>query len=300
MARRARIATIAFGGDGRTPEEKRANALRMVDDAAALKPDIVCLPEVFTALGYPCERFGEAAEPVPGPTTEAVGAVARQHGMWIICPIIEKQGERLYNSAVVIDRSGRVVGAYHKIHPTISEIEAGVVPGETPQVFQTDFGIIGCAICFDLNFRDVIEGLSQRGAEVVFFPSMYCGGLQLRIWAHDFGVFVASAHSGGRSAIVDPLGRVLKWSSQYEPVITCDANLDSVVLHIDDNYEKWPAIRRKYGASVEIDVSCDEAKFRLISHSTDVTARQVVEEFGLEPLGDYFARAESVRRGALG
>lgn len=271
----------------------------MVEDAGLLKPDIVCLPEAFTALGYPCERFPEVAEPVPGPTTDAVAVLARQHDMWVVCPLIERDGDRLYNSAVVIDRSGAVAGMYHKMHPTIWEMQAGVRPGQAAEVFQTDFGTIGCAICFDLNFRDVIEGLSEGGAEVVFFPSMYCGGLQLSIWAHDFNVFVASAHSGGRSAIVDPLGRVLKWSSVYEPVICCDVNLDSVVLHIDYNHEKWPEIRRKYGAGIEIDVSTDEAKFRLISHLPDVTAKQVVQEFGLEPLAAYFARADSVRRRAL-
>ncbi|MGQ9523467.1 MAG: carbon-nitrogen hydrolase family protein [Armatimonadota bacterium] len=299
MARAVRIATIAFRGDGSTPDEKRANALRMVEDAAALFPDIVCLPEVFTALGYPCERWLEVAEPVPGPTTDAVSALARKHQMWVICPIVERDNGRLHNTAVVIDRTGAVAGRYRKIHPTIDEIENGMVPGQTPEVFRTDFGTIGCAICFDLNFRDVIEGLSSRGAEVVFFPSMYCGGLQMRIWAHDFGVFMASAHSGGRSAIVDPLGRILRQSSEYEPVIYSDINLDGVVLHIDYNHQHWPAIRKKYGAGVEIDVSCDEAKFRLVSHLEAVTARQVIQEFGLETLPDYFARAEAERRCAL-
>ena len=77
---------------------------------------------------------------------------------------------------------------------------ACVTPGASAVVAQTDFGRVGFAICFDLNFRDVAEGNRTGGAELVLFPSMYAGGLQLSIWAHDFGFFIASAtpRDGGR------------------------------------------------------------------------------------------------------
>src|SRR2546429_164022 len=93
---------------------------------------------------------------------------------------------------------------------------AGVEWLERAAPDQLDFGRVGCAICFDLNFRDVAEGLVATGAEILFFPSMYRGGLQLRIWAHDFGRFILSATPGEGSALVDPLGRVLVESSRYQ------------------------------------------------------------------------------------
>jgi beta-ureidopropionase len=299
MARIARIATIVYSGEGATTEEKRGKGLQMLEQASLFRPDIVCLPETFTGLGLGSAEWIATAEEVPGATTKAAGEIARRHRMYVICPIVQREGERIYNSAVVIGREGEVLGAYHKVHPTIGEIEAGITPGTETPVFDTDFGRVGCAICYDLNFRDVIEGLAAKGAEVVFFPSMYCGGLQLRVWAHDFGVFVASAHSGGLSAIVDPLGRVLKWSSIYERILCREVNLDGIVCHIDYNERQWAHIRAKYGPLVEIDIATDEGKFRLVSHHPDVTAQDVVEEAGLERLGVYFERANRIREEAL-
>lgn len=299
MARPVRIVSISYNGEGNTVEQKRERGLRMLAEAAVYQPDIVCLPETFTTLGLPCEAYPTAAETVPGPTTDAAAELARKHRMYVICPIVQKTDTGLYNSAVVINRDGEILGAYHKMHPTIWEIESGVIPGTEPKTFETDFGRIGCAICFDLNHRDVIEGLASNGAEVVFFPSMYCGGLQLQIWAHDFSVFIVSAHSGGKSAVVDPLGRVLKWSSTYEQILYRQINLDGAVFHIDYNNAHWDAIRRKYGPAVEIDIATDEAKFRLVSHHPNITVSDIASEFGLEPLPAYFSRAAKIREKML-
>jgi hypothetical protein len=220
--------------------------------------------------------------------------------MWVICPIVERRGNRTFNAAVLLNRQGEVAGIYHKMHPTIGEIRAGITPGAEATVFETDFGRIGCAICYDLNFRDVIEGLAAGGAELVFFPSMYRGGLQLSIWAHDFGLHLVSATPGEGSAIVDPLGRVLMTSSHHQKLLSRVLNLDRCILHIDENYRKWPAMKEKYGAGVEIDVATPEAAFALVSHLPEVTAADLVREFELELRSDYFKRANQVRAEALG
>jgi predicted amidohydrolase len=302
MARNVRVTSISFAGVGSAPdavERARAQGVEWLERAALDGPDIVCLPETFTGLGRSGEEWLRSAEPVPGPTTEALGAVARRHRMHVICPILERRGDRVFNAAVLIGRDGQVLGAYYKIHPTIGEIELGVLPGTEHAVFELDFGRVGCAICFDLNFRDVSEGLIANGAEILFFPSMYRGGLQLRIWAHDFGRFVLSATPGEGSALVDPLGRVLVESSNYQRLFSRVINLDRALLHIDENNRQWDAIKRKYGAGIELDVATPEAVFALISHLPDVSADAVVREFGLERRDDYFARANRVRAAAL-
>jgi hypothetical protein len=302
MARYVRVTSVSYPGAGGGPdavERARADGVEWLERAALDRPDIVCLPETFTGLGRSGEAWFQSAEPVPGPTTEALGAVARQHRMHVICPILERRGDRVYNAAVLIGRDGQVLGAYHKIHPTISEIELGVTPGAEHPVFELDFGRVGCAICFDLNFRDVAEGLVRSGAEILFFPSMYRGGLQLRIWAHDFARFILSATPGEGSALVDPLGRVLVESSRYQPLFSRVINLDRALLHIDENHRQWDAIKRKYGAGIELDVATPEAVFALISHLPDVTADDVVREFRLERRDDYFDRAHRVRAAAL-
>ncbi|MEM2936608.1 MAG: carbon-nitrogen hydrolase family protein, partial [Candidatus Bathyarchaeia archaeon] len=201
--------------------------------------------------------------------------------------------------AVLIDRQGRPMGSYHKMHPTISEIETGVTPGTEPTVFQTDFGRVGCAICFDLNFRDVIQGLAANGAEIVFFPSMYQGGLQLSIWAFEFGVYMVSAHDGDGSMIVNPLGRILVQSSAYEPIISRTINLDYEILHIDYNNAKWEKIKGKYGPDVEIEVATPEAVFLLTSHLPTISVDQIIHEFQLETREQYFNRALGIRARAL-
>ena len=296
MARYVRVSSISLGGVPRgedRPRRAREAAVALLEQAALDRPDIVCLPECFTGLD------AEAAETVPGPTVEALGEVARRHGMYVVCPIARRQDGRIYNAAVLLDRRGEPVGAYHKIHPTLGELELGVTPGTEATVLETDFGRVGFAICYDLNFRDVIEGAAAGGAEIVFFPSMYRGGLQLQVWAHDFGVFIVSAYGGEGSAIVDPLGRVLLQSQTHQRIISRVLNLDRLLCHIDFNQQQWLALKQKYGDGVEIDVATPEAIFALVSHLPDVSATDIAREFELETRRDYFRRADRAREAAL-
>jgi len=300
-----RVSTISFAGSGggSSTEEKiegnRREALHLVERAALDEPDIVCLPETFTGLGLETKEWFRSAEAVPGPTTEALGDIAERHAMYVVSPIVEVRGGRTFNSAVLIDRAGKVIGSYHKMHPTIYELEAGITPGTEPTVFETDFGPVGFAICFDLNYRDVGEGLKRKGAKLVFFPSMYPGGLQLSIWAHDLCFFMASAFTGDGSSIVDPLGRALVRSSAYMPIISRAVNLDFELLHIDYNNEKWDGMRNKYGPGIEVDVATPEAIFALYSNLKGVTVKDIIREFKLETLDEYLARANAVRQKAL-
>ncbi len=265
MARNVRVASISFGGGGGPVEGRyeraRTAAVDLLEQAALDRPDIICLPETFTGLGCGEADWFASAEPVPGPTTDAVGGVARRHGMWVICPIVQQRGDRRQNAAVLLDRHGEVAGIYAKIHPTIGEIRLGITPG----------------------------------AEAVVFG----GGLQLSIWAFDFGVPIVSATPGEGSAIVDPLGRVLAQSSAYQKILSRVLNLDRRVLHIDENHRQWPAIKARYGAGVEIDVATPEAVFALISHLPDVTADDIIRDFALETRTEYFLRANRVREESL-
>jgi predicted amidohydrolase len=120
------------------------------------KPDIICLPEVFA---------GGSAEEVPGPTTNALAAMANEYGCYIICPVRARKGGKEYNSAVLLVRKGKVAGQYDKIHPVSTESERGIVPGsQPPPVFKTDFGTIGILICFDVNWTGEWKSLKEQGA----------------------------------------------------------------------------------------------------------------------------------------
>jgi hypothetical protein len=306
MARWARVTTISHGGPGAqaTPQAtiaaNRRAQLQLAERALLDRPDIVCLTETITWYGLAAASLPLAAEPLDGPTVQAFAALARRGSTYVVVPIYTRQGGLIHNSAVLLDRRGRIAAVYHKMYPTIPEIERGVTPGTDPVVVQTDFGRVGFAICFDLNFREVAEGNRARGAELVLFPSMYEGGLQLSIWAHDFGCYIASAtpRNGGR--FVDPVGRLLAHGDvQYDPILTRRLNLDYRVIQLGPNFEKLERVKALYGPGAELDVSRPEAVVCLYSHRDDVSAEDIVNECALELRADYFPRARRVRAEAL-
>ena len=103
--RQVKVAAIAIGCGG-NHDQKLKLGLDHLGTAGASGVDIACLPEEFA---------GFTAEPIPGPTTEAVAAVAKKHRMYVICPIREQAGDQQYNTAVLIDREGKVAGCYRKV-----------------------------------------------------------------------------------------------------------------------------------------------------------------------------------------
>jgi predicted amidohydrolase len=293
MARYVTVASVSHRPEAPFTDldARLQNAKMFAVRAARMGAEIIAFPEVYPHLGVPIERWPEFAEVADsGPSTAYMSAVARELGTYIIWPLIERRAGKLRNSAVLIDRAGAVVGAYHKMFPTIGELDAGVVPGTEANVFETDFGRIGICICFDLNFRPIMEGLAGNGAEVVFFCSMYRGGLQLRMWAHEFAYYLVSAIGAELGQIVDMSGTVLQ-ESTYEAVATGRINLDRRLLHMDANWDKMDAMLEKYGSGVRFDYYTREGKYTIASEMQDRSADDLIAEFQLETMADYFDRA---------
>jgi predicted amidohydrolase len=299
MARYVTVASVSRG-----PWDFRGNMPGLLDDAAhhvwrakQFGADIVSFPEVYPHHTGG-EKPAEVAEVIPGPTIERMAAEARKNELHVIWPLYTREGDRVYNSSVLIDPQGQVIGAYHKIHPTIGEIEMGITPGTEARVFDTAIGRIGMAICYDLNFPDVREGLGAAGAEMIFFSSAYRGGLQLRIWAYELGVYVISAILAELGQIVDQSGAVLA-ESTYEALIARRINLDRRLLHMDYNWDKMDAILAKYGRDVSFEYFTREACFAVASERDGLSVDDVIAEFELEARADYFRRANAVRESAL-
>lgn len=160
---------------GLSQQELRDQAVRLTRRLARhYRPDIILLPEYvssITAQGGPAQ----VAEPIPGPTFEALARVAREFDTYIIGPVYERRDEKIYDSAFLVDRKGRLVGVYRKSHCPPAEREAGVARGDELPVFQTDFGTIGIMICFDHWFPEVPQVLALRGAEIIFMPHVITG-----------------------------------------------------------------------------------------------------------------------------
>src|SRR5215207_5465000 len=150
MPRKVRVFTASFYGQHpQSIEGNRAFALISIEAAGAEEADLVCLPETFLQIGLAPDEV-PVSESVPGPTIDAISALAKKHDVWVVAPISARSSSGIVeNIAVVIDRRGAVAGVYSKVHPTIGEcVNRSIVPGAETSVLETDFGRLGLAICY--------------------------------------------------------------------------------------------------------------------------------------------------------
>jgi len=303
------VSTISYtagGVDGQDPKkmEKALKTLEGYIDTAALdKPDIVILTEGFiqnTSGSASREEKDGKSELLPegGVITKFLSRKAKEHKTYIIASYWRRneKGKGRYNSAVLFDREGKVVGIYDKVYPTIGEMEEGILPGECTRVFQTDFGKVGALICFDLNFRELMAEYKNKGAELICFLSAYRGGFAVRSLAFENQMFIASSVPGENSVIVDPMGRVLAESSAYGRIIFSKINLDSKVVHIDYNIEKVADLKKKYQECVKIEVFSPEAVYFVSSLHPSKSIEDMIKEFNIETYDAYRDRARSERK----
>lgn len=250
MKRMATLATVSLLIDetSATPGVNVERALAYVEEAAKWNPDLVVLPEEFDIYALPPEEAAQMVEPVPGgPIQEQFSAAARKHNTNIIINIRERDDDRLFNTAVVIDRSGNHVGKYRKTHLAPGECDQ-VAAGDDYPVFQLDFGKVGVLICMDIHYPEVWRILALQGADVIAHPTMwldYTGDLcesLVKARAIDNQVYVVTSHyvnqpflagkSMGHSCIVDPYGRIRATTSHRPGVTVAEVDLD-------ESYEYW-------------------------------------------------------------
>ncbi len=206
---------------GTDPAANLDRAVRLAGEAADAGASVICLPELFRSP-YFCQSEDAAAfdlaETLPGPSTEALGAVARKRKVTVIVPVFEKRAPGLYhNSAAIVGTDGRVIGMYRKMHipddPGYYE-KFYFTPGDLGfQSFQTSAGRIGALICWDQWYPEAARLTALRGAEVLFYPTAIgwhprekaaLGAQQRDAWttiqrAHAIanGVYVAAVNRAG-------------------------------------------------------------------------------------------------------
>lgn len=261
------------------PYANLARATHCVEQAAEQGAKIICLPELFRTP-YFCQteaaRCFEFAEAVPGPTTEALAAVARQLGVVLIVPVFERRAPGVYhNSSAVLDADGTLLGVYRKMHipddPGYYE-KFYFTPGDLGfRVFDTRHGRIAVLICWDQWFPEAARLAALRGAQVIFYPTAIGwhpaektgnGGAQRAAWqtvqrghAIANGVYVAvanrvghepSAAGGdglefwGSSFICDPQGVVLaEAGTDDEKILIAEAS----TAHLETIRRNWPFLR---------------------------------------------------------
>lgn len=253
MSREVTISAVQLPNyrTGETDIQKRESnivtALEMLSQAGERGSDIACLGEVFSTLGINTtkENLLEKIETVPGEVCERVGKIAKKYEMYIIAPVFGLVDGVPRNVAQVIDRNGRYIGGYFKVHPTDGELELGIVAGDDWPIFELDFGKIGIQICHDNSFPESARCLALNGAEIIFWPHVQSGwgdiiwDITLRSRAIDNCVFFVSACYGcednrawrpgmmqGRSGIVDQDGLILAEAGRKKGIATTTVDLE--------------------------------------------------------------------------
>jgi beta-ureidopropionase len=228
----------------------------LIEQAGREGVQILGLQEIF-AGPYFCPsqdpRWYDAAEAVPGPTTERMAEFSRKYQMAMVVPVYEReQAGVYYNTAAVIDADGSYLGKYRKSHiPHTSGFweKYFFKPGNLGYpVFQTRYAKVGVYICYDRHFPEGARVLGLNGAEIVFNPSATVAGLSQYLWkleqpAHAVanGYFVAASNRVGTEApwnigrfygssyVVDPRGNFLATASEdRDELLTATADLDQI------------------------------------------------------------------------
>ncbi len=267
---------IGFGGERKAKLEQATEHLHAAGKAQA---DIVCLPEEFAGL---------QAESIPGPTTEQIGKLARQYGMYVICPIREQAGERQYNTAVLIDRQGKIAGYYRKVFVFWGE---GLnLSDQGVKTFDTDFGRIAILTCFDLNFGELWQSCYEEGVEIVFWPSAYGGGIPLNGFAQIYNYYIVPVGWGN---IIDITGETVKDLKESPPKqFSATLDLDRTFIHFDFNREKVNKLLKDHEGAVELEKKYDmEGWWLLHACKPGVKVRALCEQYQIETLRQYRLRS---------
>jgi N-carbamoylputrescine amidase len=279
MSRTARPFTVALvqmrcSAD---PDDNVRRASEALREAARRGAQVACLPELFRTH-YFCQvedpsRF-DLAEPIPGPTSERLAAVARETRMVVVGSIFERRAAGVYhNTAVVFDTDGSIRGLYRKMHipddPLYYE-KYYFTPGDLGfQAIETSVARVGTLVCWDQWYPEAARLTALKGAEVLFYPTAIgwhpaekaeYGEAQSNAWetmqrAHAIsnGVYVAAVnrvgHEGpadgglefwGGSFVADPFGRVLaRAGRETEEIltVTCDPQVQ------EETRRHWPFLR---------------------------------------------------------
>ena len=223
-------------------ERNLDTCLARVEEAAAAGADLVVLPECAIP-GYMYDSLEEAlpfAEEIPGPSVAALEGACRRLGVHAVCGMLERDGERLYNAAVLVGPGG-LVASYRKTHLPFLGVDRFVTPGDEFVVVETPLGRIGLEICYDLRFPEATRALALMGADVIAHPTNFPVAARIQTEmitlarAAENRVFLLTANRVGKerrgefcgwSQIVDPYGkRLAEADGVEERLLVADLDL---------------------------------------------------------------------------
>lgn len=308
MANYVKISSVGAGGlayDGSTDWQGLVDRMKgywtgQFAQVLPDRPDLIVVPEA-------CDRYGGMDNSARAAYYEARGTqvldvfaqTARENHCYVAYSAARELSDGTWrNSTQLIDRAGQVVGIYNKNHLVIGELsETGRCGGEAPLI-HCDFGTVGCAICFDLNFDPIRLQYVRQRPDLILFCSMYHGGLMQQYWAYSCRAHFVGCIHGVQNNIISPVGETVASSTNYFHYVTSTVNLDCAVAHLDFNGGKFRAMREKYGAKVRVHDPGFLGSVLISSETEELTIDDLVAEFEIELLDDYWDRslADQARR----
>lgn len=280
--RPVRIVSLCFHGND------FSEILKIIDQEGAKGTDIIVLPETWRGQSQP--------ETLEGETITALSKLARKYNTYILSPIDRMDGKFRYNSAVLINREGKVVFTYDKIYPYWSEFDLTppVTPGTNLEsVYDADFGRIGLAICYDANFPEIWQALRNKGAEIVLWASAYSAGSQLQAYALLHHYYIVTSTYSKDCQVYDITGeRILDEKGDDITIARITIDLDRGIYHENFNMDKLDKLLKDHGEEIEKELSMPrEQWFVLRAKKPGISARLLAKKYGMEELDDYQNRS---------
>jgi predicted amidohydrolase len=239
-----RISLVQMHVDAGSPDENFARAAERMERAAADKPDLIVLPEMWNT-GYALEVIDAIADPAGERTRAFAAEFCRRHGVNVIAgSIAERREDGVYNTLRIFGRGGEPAGEYDKIHLfRLMDEEKHLRPGQRIGLAELDGVRIGAMICYDIRFPELARTLALAGAQLLVVPAEWPHPrlehwrTLLRARAIENQMYVAACNrvgssSGtdffGHSMIIDPWGEIVAEAGEGETILTADIDLDLV------------------------------------------------------------------------
>lgn len=266
------------------------------------QPDLIVLPEVCDRpRGMNVKQQYEYYNVSGNQIQDFLSGIARENHCYIAFGMQHKDDSEVWrNSCVMLDRDGEIAGIYDKNYPTPREMQ-GFTASDNVGLIHTDFGTVGCAICFDLNFKELRERYAELKPDLLIYIGLYHGGLDQAQWAYSCrSWFVGSVGVGNLlSQIRNPFGEVIASSSNHFNYVVSTVNIDCELAHLDHNQLQFKALKKKYGDRVIIHDPSEVAVIMITSEEDNTSAEDMVKEFNIEKVDHYFDRTRSDRHKQL-
>ena len=284
------ILSLSFGGNrGAYPGWE--GVLELIRANLNGTEDLVMLPEF--CLG------GDVLSEPGDPFLSGIAGIAAERRVYILASVYRKiDGRFRANSAILYDRNGGVAFIYDKMYPFVGEFDDNVplvMPGDRAVCADTDFGRVSAAICFDANFPDLWQDISDLDADLVLFSSAYSAGRQLCAHALNHHYAIVTATHKPDFAVYDITGTELTYTrcegyTRPDNILISRAriDLDRVICHFNYNRDKIFRMLEDYAGKIEIEHEWDREEWLVLrSSSPDISVRAACKEYGITSLRDY-------------